>query len=282
MNLYKKIKRYFFTVLKYLVLFFFAFVAVLPLYSCLITALKTEEEYYAANIMQLPENLFNFQNFIDAFQIANMGRAFLNTAIILISVLLITTLIDTQLAYVLTRFKFRGNELIRNLFLFASLIPGIAMQVTIYKIMVTLHLINSIPGYVIMMCGTNVISLYIYIQFFENIDYSIDESAIMDGASYFTIFYRILFPLLKPAIITACLLKGVAVYNEYYAANLYLQDRRLYNTVAVSLYTFTGPYGTKYYMVCAAAIISFIPVLIVFLLCQKHIYNGIAAGAVKG
>lgn len=277
-----RVKKYTLLLLKYLILIFFAFIAVLPLYSCVITALKTEQEFYNTNVMTLPENLLNFDNFKNAFEIANMGLAFWNSAVILVFTLLISILVGTQIAYVLSRFKFIGNGLIRSLFLFASLIPGIAMQVTIYKIMATLNLINSIPGYIILQSGTNVISMYIFIQYFENIDYALDESAIMDGASYFTIFYRILFPLLKPAMVTVAILKGVAVYNEYYAANLYLQDRRKYMTVAVSLYTFTGPYGTKFYMVCAAAILSFIPTLIIFIICQKQIYNGIAAGAVKG
>lgn len=277
-----RVKKYTLLLLKYLILIFFAFIAVLPLYSCVITALKTEQEFYNTNVMTLPENLLNFDNFKNAFEIANMGLAFWNSAIILVFTLLISILVGTQIAYVLSRFKFIGNGLIRSLFLFASLIPGIAMQVTIYKIMAMLNLINSIPGYIILQSGTNVISMYIFIQYFENIDYALDESAIMDGASYFTIFYRILFPLLKPAMVTVAILKGVAVYNEYYAANLYLQDRRKYMTVAVSLYTFTGPYGTKFYMVCAAAILSFIPTLIIFIMCQKQIYSGIAAGAVKG
>lgn len=280
--LMSRVKKYTLLLLKYLILIFFAFIAVLPLYSCVITALKTEQEFYNTNVMTLPENLLNFDNFKNAFEIANMGLAFWNSAVILVFTLLISILVGTQIAYVLSRFKFIGNGLIRSLFLFASLIPGIAMQVTIYKIMATLNLINSIPGYIILQSGTNVISMYIFIQYFENIDYALDESAIMDGASYFTIFYRILFPLLKPAMVTVAILKGVAVYNEYYAANLYLQDRRKYMTVAVSLYTFTGPYGTKFYMVCAAAILSFIPTLIIFIICQKQIYNGIAAGAVKG
>ena len=71
-------------------------------------------------------------------------------------------------------------------------LPGVAMQISVYEIMTKLGFINSLLGYIIMMCGTDVISIYIYIQFFENIDYSLDESGIMDGASYFTIFYRIL------------------------------------------------------------------------------------------
>ena len=200
----------------------------------------------------------------------------------MVSVLVVSIIIGTQLAYVLNRFKFPGNNLIRNLFLFATLLPGVAMQISVYEIMTKLGFINSLLGYIIMMCGTDVISIYIYIQFFENIDYSLDESGIMDGASYFTIFYRILLPLLKPAIVTSCILKGVGTYNEYYNANLYLQDKKLLPTVATSLYTFVGPLGSKYNLICAGVIISLLPALIVFITCQKQIYSGLTAGAVKG
>lgn len=274
--------RYTATFLKYLSLVFFSFVAVLPIISCVITAFKTDTEYQQTNVMTLPESWLNFSNFTQAFEKANMGKAFINSTIILICVLVASVLIGTQLAYVLNRFKFPGNGLIRNLFLFATLLPGVAMQIAVYEIMFKLNFINSLPGYIIMMCGTDVIAIYIYIQFFENIDYSVDESAIMDGASYFTIFYRILLPLLKPAIVTSCILKGVGTYNEYYCANLYLQDKKNLPTVATSLYTFVGPLGSKYNLICAGVIISLLPALIVFITCQKQIYSGLTAGAVKG
>lgn len=270
------------TIVKYLSLVFFSFVAVLPVVSCVITAFKTETEYQQTNVMTLPESWTNFSNFIDAFQKANMGRAFINSTIVLICVLLISTFVGTQLAFVLDRFKFPGNGVIRNLFLFATLLPGVAMQIAVFELMTNLHLINSIPGYVIMMCGTDIISIYIYVQYFENIPTSLDESAIVDGASYFTIFYKILLPLLKPAIVTSCILKGVGTYNEYYAANLYLQNKKLYGTVATSLYTFVGPLGSKYNLICAGVIISLLPALVVFITCQQQIYNGLTSGAVKG
>lgn len=278
----RKIGRGVIAFLKYFSLVFFSFVAVLPIVSCVITAFKTEEEYNTTNVMTLPKSWFNFDNFVQAFQKANMGKAFVNSFIILVCVLAISTIIGTQLAYVLNRFKFRGNELIKNLFLFATLLPGVAMQVSVFGIMTNLHLINSLIGYIIMMCGTDVISIYIYIQFFENIDKSLDESAIVDGAGYFTIFYKILLPLLKPAIVTSCILKGVGTYNEYYNANLYLQDKKLYPTVATSLYTFVGPLGSQYNLICAGVIISLIPALIVFITCQKQIYSGLTSGSVKG
>ena len=275
------VKRTVLNVLKYISLVFFAFVAILPLVSVLITALKDDEEYATTNVMALPQHL-NFANFAKAFTTANMGRAFINSTIILIVVLLVSTLIGTQLAYVLNRFKFRGNTLIRNLFLFATFLPGIAMQVSVYEIMTKLNLINHLYGYIIMMCGTDIISIYVYIQYFENIPTELDESGIMDGASYFRIYRSIMLPLLKPAIVTSCILKGVGTYNEYYCANLYLQDKTHLATVATSLYTFVGPLGSQYNMICAGVIISLLPALLVFITCQKQIYSGLTTGAVKG
>lgn len=268
-------------IVQYASLIFFGLCAVVPIVSCVITAFKTEEEYKSTNVMTLPESWLNFGNFIKAFETANMGRAFLNSVIVMVCVLLISIIIGTQLAYVLNRFDFPGNGLIRNLFLFASLLPGVAMQVTVFKIMTTLGLVNHLYGYIIMMCGTDVISIYIFIQFMENIPVSLDESAIIDGASYWKIYWQIMLPLLKPAIVTSCILKGVGVYNEYYAAGLYLMDKKLY-TMARSLFVFVGPMGSQYNLICAGVIISLLPALIVFILCQKQIYSGIAAGAVKG
>lgn len=282
MTVVEKTEKALLTILKYFSLVFFSFCALLPVVSCVITAFKTDSEYQSTNVMTLPESWANFSNFASAFDKAGMGRAFVNSAVILVCVLFFSTLIGTQLAYVLNRFKFPGNTLIRNLFLFASMLPGVAMQISVYEIMYKLRFINSLPGYIILMCGTDVIAIYIYIQFFENIDISLDESAIVDGASYFTIFYRILLPLLKPAIVTSCILKGVGTYNEYYMANMYLQDKKKLATVATSLYTFVGPLGSKYNLICAGVIISLLPALIVFVTCQNQIYSGLTSGAVKG
>ena len=277
-----KLKKTVITVLKYIILLITSFIAVLPLVSCVITAFKTPEEYAGTSVMELPNSWLYFENFVQAWKQANMGLAFRNSFIILVCVLTGSVLIGSMLAYVLSRFKFLGNGLIRNLFLFASLLPGIAMQVSVYQIMYTLGWINSLPGYIILMCGTDVISIYIFIQFFENISTSLDEAAIMDGCTYFGVFFRILLPLLKPAIITVMILKGVGTYNEYYTANLYLQDKNSYVTVATSLFKFTGPLGNQYNYICAGVIITMIPALIIFILCQKQIYGGLAQGAVKG
>ena len=265
---------------KYFSLVFVAFWTVLPIVSCIITAFKNDAEYQNTSVMVLPE-IWEFANFSKAFQTADMARAFSNSVIVLFFVLALSIIISAQLAFVLNRFKFPGNGLIRRLFLFATLLPGVAMQVAVYQIMGTLGFINHLYGYIIMMMGTDVITIYIFIQFMENVPVSLDESAIIDGANYFTIFWKIILPLLKPAIVTSMILKGVSTYNEYYGANLYLQTPNL-RTVAISLYTFTGPLGSRYNLICAGVIISLVPAFVVFILCQRQIYSGITAGAVKG
>ena len=276
MTVSQKIKHYLWIFIEY-----FSLIFLLPVVSCVITAFKTETEYQNTNVMTLPESWLNFDNFIQAFNKANMGRAFINSFIVLVFVVFGSVMVGSMLAYVLNRFTFPGNGLIRSLFLFATLLPGIAMQVATYQLMYQIGFINHLYGYIILSMGTDVISIYIFIQFFENIPTSLDESAYMDGASYFTIFFKILFPLLKPAIVTVMILKGVGTYNEYYNASLYLSDPKL-KTIAISLYTFVGPLGSKYNLICAGVIISLIPALVVFLIFQKQIYSGLTAGAVKG
>ena len=277
-----KLKKLIWAIIKYVTLIFGAFVSVLPVVVCVITAFKSPEEYAETNVMTLPKSWTYVENFVQAWKQANMALAFRNSIIILVCVLFFSILSGSMLAYVLNRFKFPGNGLIRNLFLFASLLPGIAMQVSVYQIMYSLGWINSIFGYIVLMCGTDVISIYIFIQFFENISVSLDEAAIMDGCTYFGVFFRILLPLLKPAIVTVMILKGVGVYNEYYMANLYLQNKNKFVTVATSLFKFTGPLGNQYNYICAGVILTMLPALIVFILCQKQIYGGLAQGAVKG
>ena len=169
MTVSQKIKHYLWIFIEYFSLIFFSFVALLPVVSCVITAFKTETEYQNTNVMTLPESWLNFDNFIQAFNKANMGRAFINSFIVLVFVVFGSVMVGSMLAYVLNRFTFPGNGLIRSLFLFSTLLPGIAMQVATYQLMYQIGFINHLYGYIILSMGTDVISIYIFIQFFENI-----------------------------------------------------------------------------------------------------------------
>ena len=267
--------------LEYLALLLGCFVALLPLISALIASLKTADEYALTNAMTPPSNWFNFANYAQVWTEGGMLKAFLTSFSVVVVVVVVSVMMGSMLAYVLNRFRFPGNNLIRNLFMVATLIPGIAMQVTTYQIMNQLGFLNSIVGYMILMSGTDVISIYIFLQYFENLDTALDESAVLEGCTYFGVFFKILLPLTRPAIITVAVLKGVGVYNEYYNANLYLQSNK-WRTISTALYSFSGPYKSSYNLICAGVLLTLIPSLIIFLVFQKQVYAGLASGSVKG
>ncbi|MBO7662844.1 MAG: carbohydrate ABC transporter permease [Clostridia bacterium] len=274
-------KRFIIRFLEYLALLLASFIALLPLISSFMISFKTAEEYGSTNAMTPPQNWLNFNNYIQVWTEGDMLRAFLTSAGVVVVVVLVSVMMGSMLAYVLNRFRFPGNNLIRNLFMIATLIPGIAMQVTTYQIMKDLGFLNSIVGYAILMSGTDVISIYIFLQYFENLDVALDESAVLEGCTYFGVFFKILLPLTKPAIITVAVLKGVGVYNEYYNANLYLQSNS-WRTISTALYSFSGPFKSSYNIICAGVLLTLIPSLIVFLFFQKQVYAGLASGSVKG
>ncbi len=267
---------------KHLTLILASFVCILPFISCIFAAFKTKEEFGLTSKVAPPQNWGHLDNFINFWNESGIAKGFITSVSVMIIVVCISVMLGSMLAYVLNRFKFLGNGLIRAAFYMASLIPGLAMQVTIYKMMSQLQLVDSLLGYIIMMTGTDVISIYILLQYFENLPTALDESAIIEGSTYYGVFFKILFPLLRPALVTCMILKGVGIYNEYYNANLYLQNKQLYKTVSTALYTYLGPTKSQYEIICAGVIICILPILIIFILFQKQIYNGMTNGAVKG
>ncbi len=274
-------KRFLIKFLEYFALVLASFIALLPLISSFMISFKTADEYATTNAMTPPQNWLNFGNYVQVWTEGDMLRAFLTSGSVVVVVVLVSVMMGSMLAYVLNRFRFPGNNLIRNLFMIATLIPGIAMQVTTYQIMKDLGFLNSIVGYAILMSGTDVISIYIFLQYFENLDVALDESAVLEGCTYFGVFFKILLPLTKPAIITVAVLKGVGVYNEYYNANLYLQSNS-WRTISTALYSFSGPFKSSYNIICAGVLLTLIPSLVIFLFFQKQVYAGLASGSVKG
>ena len=183
-------------------------------------------------------------------------------------------------AYVLSRFNFRSNGVVTSLFLVAALIPGVSTQVATFQIVSALGLFNKIGSNIILNLGTDVISVYIFLQFLDGIPRDLDEAALIDGASFFTVYRKIMLPLLTPAIATVLIIKGVNIYNDFYTPFLYMPGKGL-GTISTSLFRFIGPYNAHWEVICAGVVITIMPTLIIFLFLQKYIYNGLTAGAVR-
>ncbi len=268
------------SMLKYLTLLLGAFVALLPLVVVLFTSLKSRAEMARSTALTPPEDWLNFDNYKKAFVDGNMLVGFMNTVIILAISIVGAILIGTMVAYILNRFSFFGNKVIMGAFLLATLIPAVTTQVATFQIINELGLFNTRASAIVLFMGTDIISVYIFIQFISQISQQLDESAMLDGASYLKIFTRIILPLLKPAIATVFIVKGVNVYNDFYIPFLYMPKTEL-QVVSTALFKFKGPYGTQWEIISAGIMIAILPTLIVFLALQKYIYNGFTQGAVK-
>jgi len=263
---------------KYTSLVVASIVTLLPLTVVLFASLKSGKEYGASGPFTPPENWFNLDNFVTAFTNGAMLEGFINTAIVLAVSLVGTVFIGTMAAYALDRFAFRGKRLVMGLFLVATLIPSVTSQVATFQLINGMGLYDTKAALILLFMGTDVIALYLFIQFMQSIPISLDEAAMIDGANRWTIYWRVVLPLLKPAIATVIIIKGIAIYNEFYAAFLYLPSQGFIST---SLFRFKGPYGAHWEIIAAGTIIVIIPTLVAFLFLQKWIYKGLTSGAVK-
>ncbi|AGF59024.1 multiple sugar transport system permease protein [Clostridium saccharoperbutylacetonicum] len=265
---------------KYAVLIFFLLVFIIPILSVFFAAFKTSTEYSSTNALQLPKSFLNFDNFKVVFNQGNMLNGFKNTLIVLVFSLLGSVLTGSMAAYIFSRFKTKFSKFVNGMFLVAVMIPGIATQVATFQIVSGLGLFNTRLAPIILYCGTDIMSIYIFLQFLENISVSLDESAIIDGANYFQIFYKIILPLLSPAIITVLITKGVGVYNDFYTPFLYTPKAELL-TISTTLFKFKGPYGAHWEIIAAGMVLIMIPTFLVFITLQKYIYSGLVSGSVK-
>ena len=263
--------------LKYAVLVIACLVVIIPLMVVFIGSLKENKEFLSSNVFALPTKI-EWSNYSTAFIDGQVLTGFKNTLIILFFSCIGTIITGSMTAYVLQRFKTTLGNVIKAAFLLATLLPNISMQVTVYRIVNAFGLVGSMAAPIILYVGTDIISIYIFIQFLDNISYSLDESAIMDGANYFTVYVRIIFPLLKPAIATVLIIKIISIYNDFYTPQLYISSKPV---VSTALYNFIGPYGAKWEIIFAGIVICIIPTLVIFLMLQKYIYNGLVNGSVK-
>ncbi|MEQ4300162.1 carbohydrate ABC transporter permease [Plantactinospora sp. B6F1] len=268
------------TALTYASLVVASLVVLTPLLVLLMASLKTNQEFINGAPFDPPGNWFNLDNYVTAFTRGGMLRAFVNTTIILAVSLVGTVLIGSMAAYALDRFEFRLRRTIIMLFLLATLVPGVTTQVATFQVVNKLGLFNTRWSAIALFLGTDIISIYIFQQFLRAIPRELDESAAIEGASHLTIYFRIILPLLKPAIATVVIIKGITMYNEFYIPFLYMPDRDL-GVISTSLFRFKGPFGAQWEVISAGVILVIIPTLVVFLLLQRFIYNGFTSGATK-
>jgi raffinose/stachyose/melibiose transport system permease protein len=254
---------------------------VIPFYILAVLSLNKPSRVLSDGNVLIPD--FYFQNYIDGWRMSRIGAAAVNSAAITCFAVAVVLTLGTMAAYAIARFDYKFNKAIFWIFLCSMMIPGIINTVPLYTLMIRLGAVNSLWG-MALVCAANAMpsSVFIFTGFIRSLPKEIEESGIIDGCSRFSVYRRITFPLLAPAVSAVVILNGFGIWNNYAQAVFFLQDRRKHNIPQALSVFFQQFAGAKWNLMAASAVIAVIPVIAAFLLFQKSLMKGLTEGALKG
>lgn len=263
----------------YPVVFIIALVALIPFLLLILLSLKSPEGGLSS-IRLTPD--FNWDNFPAAWKSGKMGRAMANSFFMTIGGVSLLIVLSSMAGYTIARFPSYLNKGIYAILLACMMIPGIINTVPLYTLLIRIRGINTYWAMICVM-ATNALpfSVFLYASFIRSIPISLEESAIIDGCSWFEAFWKITMPLLGPVTSSVVILQGVGMWNNYAQAVFFLQDQA-HRNIPLAISLFFQQYGANWPLMAAAAFLGLLPAVLMFLVFQKYFISGITTGAIKG
>lgn len=268
-------------IMSYVILIGITVIVFLPLLLVVFASFKTVAQI--ANEFPLKPPSFsklNLENYKIVFTQGKILLGFENSLILVVVSVVLNALIGTMTAYTLHRFNFKLKKVVLALFTLGMVVPSYVTEIARFPIIRDIGAYNTLAAPIIIYAATDLMQLYIYMQFIDKISTSLDESAMIDGCSYFGIFFKIIFPLLLPATATLAIIKAVDVMNDMYVPYLYMPAEKL-RTATTTLMAFSSSQFGSWEILSAAIVVIMLPTIIIYLILQKYIFAGIVAGAVK-
>jgi raffinose/stachyose/melibiose transport system permease protein len=266
-------------VTKYIAAFFIVIVHIVPFYLLVNMAFKPMKDLSSK---WLPSSNINFNNFVDAWKHAGLDKALMNNIIITVCTIVLGILIGSMASYPLSRFKTRVNQVVYMLCVSCLVVPALTILVPLYRLVVDVNGINT-HWAIILIHVTFILpmTIFLYSGFVGGIPKELDEAALIDGCNHFEIFYRIIFPLMKPITATVVIILGMQVWNDYQFSIFFLQKAD-YRTIPVALSSFISQFQNNISWVAAGCMIAMMPMTIIYMFFQKYFIKGMADGAIKG
>lgn len=264
--------------LNHLILILVSFTTVGPFLWMLSTSFKTYEESIRIPPSVLPASL-HIENYLSIWERFPMLSFYLNTFLVMILTLAGQILICSLAAYAFSRLSFPGKNVLFLLCLSMMMIPGQIFTIPHYDIMVSWNLTNTITALWLPRIF-NILTLFMLRQFFLTLPHELDEAAMMDGCSYFRIYWKILMPLMKAPIVSICILRGIAVWKDLMWPLVINVDMEKM-TITAGLANLIGQNDTQYPELMAGGVLAAIPMILLFFLFQKHFVEGIALSGTK-
>ncbi|WP_088002050.1 carbohydrate ABC transporter permease [Gottfriedia solisilvae] len=255
-----------------------ALLFLVPFYYVIVNSFKSFADILS-NTSALPKSL-DISNYKEAWKIMHFGKALLNSLIITIASNLVIVVFCSMAAYKLVRTKNKISAVLFFILVSAMVIPFQSIMIPLMKVGDKLHLIESHWGLVVMYLGFgSALSIFLYHGFIKTIPIELEEAAIIDGCSPFMVFWKVVFPLLKPITVTIVILNTLWIWNDFLLPSLVLGEEQ--RTIPLSTFYFFSAYMKQWHLALAGLILGVTPLLIFFFAAQKHIIKGITSGSIK-
>ncbi|HET9494072.1 MAG TPA: carbohydrate ABC transporter permease [Chloroflexia bacterium] len=264
----------------YVVLAVFAVAFLVPVYVAVVTSLKGTQEVATGGIWDLPLNP-TFNNFGNAFDV--LARGFTNSVMLTVPGVIISALLGSMNGYVLSKWKFRGSDLLFTVMLFGMFIPYQSILIPLVQFLQTIGLYATIPGLILVHVVYGIpITTLIFRNYYAGVPKELIESGTMDGAGFFGIYRSIVFPISMPGFVVVLIWQFTAIWNEFLFA-VTLNSNPVSQPVTVALAGLgASQAGIDYGLQMAGAILTALPTLVVYIFLGRYFIRGLLAGSVKG
>jgi N-acetylglucosamine transport system permease protein len=249
----------------------------------LFASLSTSSEIFSDHMFKF-ESGFHFENFVKAWKTQRVSTFFMNSLLYTVVSCTAIVIIASPAAYALSRFKFRGNTLIQNMFAAALGIPVIMLIMPLFGIASVFKLTGNRAVIMFLYTAINIpFAVFFLSSFFKSLSFTYEEAAAIDGCSPMGTFWKIMFPLVQPGLVTLTVFNFITIWNEYFVSMIFA-SRQNVRPVAVGLYSmiqsmrYTGDWGGMF----AGVVIVFLPTFVLYLFLSDKIIKGVTAGAIKG
>lgn len=273
-------RRYLTYAIRYALLSLAGFILVYPFLYMLSTSFKTRSLVLGEPLQLIPEDP-TLENYATVLGVENFARYFLNSAVVAVASTVLIVLLSSMMAYAFSRLQFPGKRLLFTLIIVGLTIPTMMLIIPQFLLARDLNLLNSLPGLVPFYVGTAIgFNTFLLAGFFESIPKELDEAMLIDGAGPWRRYWNLAIPLSKPALATCVIFAFLGTWDEFAWALTVLNDVEV-RTLPIAIALFQGQHSTSWGLVFAASLIAIIPVLIVYIVFQRHFVAGLTSGAIK-
>ncbi len=266
--------------MKYSIVAVMLLISIIPFYVLLYLSLNTPSANIFGGLFLTPD--FHFGNFPEAWKVSKLGRSMVNSLVITAGAVAVVIMVSSSAGYSIARFRHKVNIAIFNILLVCLMIPAIIITVPLYTLMKSIDGINTHWAMILLTAANSLpLSIFLYSSFIRSLPKEVEESAVIDGCTYFTAFWRVTFHFIRPVTSAVIILTGLGIWNNYGQAVFFLQSQEM-RTVPLAVSMFFQTYGAKWNLMASAALIGLAPAVAAFLIFQRYFIKGITAGALKG